>query len=163
LARETSPDYLAAARSIQQSEIDLATAKSVKLPSLNLNGSLGYNNTDNSYNNAIDNLPDHHGNNWSLGLTYTMPWGLKADNARYAQFAQDAPQSARPKPDRASAHRCQQREYESRERGHRRESHRAQRKTIRGTESAFRQRPLDQPSRAPGARRSRVRALQRTL
>jgi outer membrane protein TolC len=83
LARDNSPDYLSATKSIQQSEIDLATAKSVKLPSLNLNGSLGYNNTDNSYDNAISNLENHHGNSWSLGLTYTMPWGMKADNARY--------------------------------------------------------------------------------
>jgi outer membrane protein TolC len=83
LARDNSPDYLSATKSIQQSEIDLETAKSVKLPSLNLNGSLGYNNTDNSYNNAISNLESHHGNNWSLGLVYTMPWGMKADTARY--------------------------------------------------------------------------------
>jgi outer membrane protein TolC len=83
LARENSPDYLVATKSIQQSEIDLSLAKSVKLPSLNLNGSLGYNNTDNSYSNAINNLESHHGNNWSVGLVYSMPWGMKADNARY--------------------------------------------------------------------------------
>lgn len=83
LARENSPDYLVATKSIQQSEIDLNNFKSAKLPSLNLNGSLGYNDTDNSYSNAISNLPDKHGNNWSLGLVYTMPWGMKADNARY--------------------------------------------------------------------------------
>ena len=83
LARENSPDYLAATKSISQSEIDLEVAKSVKLPALNLNGSLGYNNADNSYSNAINNLENHHGNNWSLGLIYQMPWGMKADNARY--------------------------------------------------------------------------------
>lgn len=83
LARDNSPDYLAQAKAIEQSEIDLSTAKSAKLPSLNLNGSLGYNNTDNSYGNAISNLPNQHGNNWSLGVVYAMPWGLKADNARY--------------------------------------------------------------------------------
>lgn len=83
LARENSPEYLAATKSISQSEIDLETAKSVKLPSLNLNGSLGYNATDRSYGDAISNLPSDHGNNWGLGVTYSMPWGMKADNARY--------------------------------------------------------------------------------
>lgn len=83
LARENSPDYLAAVKAIQQSEIDLATAKSAKLPSLNLNGTLGYNTTDKSYSDAIASLPNQHGNNWGLGVTYTMPWGMKADTARY--------------------------------------------------------------------------------
>ncbi len=83
LARDNSPDYLAQAKAIQQSEIDLTTAKSAKLPSLNLNGSLGYTANDKSYSDAIGNLPTDHGNNWSLGVIYTMPWGMKADNARY--------------------------------------------------------------------------------
>jgi outer membrane protein TolC len=83
LARDNSPDYLAQAKAIQQSEIDLTTAKSAKLPSLNLNGSLGYNATDKTYRDAIGDLPNDHGNNWSLGVIYTMPWGMKADNARY--------------------------------------------------------------------------------
>jgi outer membrane protein TolC len=83
LARDNSPDYLATANQIRQSEIDLSTAKSAKLPTLNLNGSLGYNSTDRTYGDAISNLPDRHGNNWSLGVVYQMPWGMKADNARY--------------------------------------------------------------------------------
>ena len=82
-ARDTSPDYLATVAAIKQSEIDLATAKQNRLPSLNLNGSLGYNNTDRSYNDAASNLVDHHGNNWGIGLTYSMPWGQHADLARY--------------------------------------------------------------------------------
>ncbi len=83
LARENSPDYLATANQIKQSEIDLSTARSAKLPTLNLNGSLGYNATDRSYRDAIGSLPNEHGNNWSVGLVYNMPWGMKADNARY--------------------------------------------------------------------------------
>ena len=83
LARDNSPDYLAQAQAIKQSEIDLSVAKSAKLPSLNLTGSLGYNSTDNSYNSAVGDLPNDHGNNWSLGVIYIMPWGMKADNARY--------------------------------------------------------------------------------
>jgi outer membrane protein TolC len=83
LARENYPDYLAQANAIKQTEIDLSVAKISKRPSLNLNGSLGYSNTDDSYGDAYGNLPERHGNNWSLGVVYSMPWGMKADNARY--------------------------------------------------------------------------------
>jgi outer membrane protein TolC len=82
-ARDNSPDYLATVAALKQSAIDLASARQNRLPTLNLNGSLGYNNTDNSYSNAVNNLVDHHGNNWSLGLSYNMPWGQHADQARY--------------------------------------------------------------------------------
>ena len=83
LARDNSPDYIAQVRAIQQSEIDLALAKSAKLPTLNLTGSLGYTATDKSYGSVINDLPDNHGNNWGLGIVFSVPWGQKADNARY--------------------------------------------------------------------------------
>ena len=82
-ARDNSPDYLATVAGIKQNEIDVATAKQNRLPTLNLNGSLGYNNTDSTYGDAFGNIYDHHGNNWSLGLQYSMPWGQHADQARY--------------------------------------------------------------------------------
>jgi outer membrane protein TolC len=98
LARENSPEYLAATKSISQSEIDLETAKSVKLPSLNLNGSLGYNATDRSYGDAIGNLPTDHGNNWGLGVALLDALGheggrrpLPFDDGD-AQLAESAPQ-----------------------------------------------------------------------
>ena len=83
LVRDTYPDYLSTDDVIKQLEISLAVAKQNRLPSLNLSGSLGYNATDRSYGDVINALPTDHGNNWSLGLNYTMPWGMKADRARY--------------------------------------------------------------------------------
>lgn len=84
-ARDFYPDTLSAQDAIKQLEINLAVAKRNRLPSLNLNASLGYTAraTDESYWRAIDNLPQEHGNNWSLGVTYTMPWGRRADKATY--------------------------------------------------------------------------------
>jgi outer membrane protein TolC len=29
------------------------------------------------------NLPNDHGNNWNLGMTYSMPWGQQSDKANY--------------------------------------------------------------------------------
>jgi outer membrane protein len=88
LALDNSPDYFATIGQVKQFQIDVASAKVNQKPTLNVNGSLGYTNTDDSYGDVYDNLPQHHGNNWSLGLVYQMPWGLKADRARY-RIAQD--------------------------------------------------------------------------
>ena len=43
--------------------------------------------TEVSYWETIGNLPNEHGNNWSIGLNYVLPWGRRADNARYRQAA----------------------------------------------------------------------------
>jgi outer membrane protein len=83
LALDNQPDYYASQAAVKQLEIDLASARRNRLPSLNLDASLGYNATDRSYGSVIGALPNDHGNNWSLGLSYTMPWRMKADTARY--------------------------------------------------------------------------------
>ncbi|HWA85249.1 MAG TPA: TolC family protein [Opitutus sp.] len=83
LARENQPDYLAAQATIKQFEIDARTAKNAALPTLNLGGSLGYSGVDRSYRGAVDRVPHDQANNWELDLTFSLPWGLHADRARY--------------------------------------------------------------------------------
>jgi outer membrane protein TolC len=85
LAREFYPDTLSAEEQIRQLEIDLETARRNRLPDLDLVASLGYTARANniSYGEAISTLPNDHGNNWSLALNYSMPWGRQADKARY--------------------------------------------------------------------------------
>src|SRR5690606_3742799 len=70
---------------IKQLQIDLETAKRNQLPDLDLVASLGYTAraTNAGYQQAIANLPNDHGNNWQVGLNYSMPWGRHADKARY--------------------------------------------------------------------------------
>lgn len=82
-ARDNYPDTLSAEETIKQLEIDVATARRNRLPTLNLNASIGYNTTDVSYRDVITSLPTDHGDNRTLSLTYSMPWGLRADRARY--------------------------------------------------------------------------------
>ncbi len=84
-ARDYYPDSLSTQEAIKQLEIDLETARRNQLPTLDLNASLGYTarTTNLGYGEAIANLPNDHGNNWSLGLTYSTPWGRHADKARY--------------------------------------------------------------------------------
>jgi len=84
-AREYYPDTLSVEEAIKQLQIDLETARRNQLPDLDLTASLGYTAraTSANYQQAIANLPNDHGNNWSVGLNYSMPWGRHAEKARY--------------------------------------------------------------------------------
>ncbi len=84
-AREYYPETLSAAEQIRQLEIDLETARRNQKADLDLIATLGYTGraTNEGYQKAISNLPSDHGNNWALGLNYSMPWGQHADKARY--------------------------------------------------------------------------------
>jgi outer membrane protein len=83
MALENQPDYFASQAAVKQIEIDLAAAKRNRLPSLNLDAALGYNALSGSYGSVVSALPNDHGNNWTIGLSYVMPWRMKADVARY--------------------------------------------------------------------------------
>jgi outer membrane protein len=87
LARSYYPNTLSAEETLKQLQIDLDTARRNKLPNLNLDASYGYSAkaTNEGYSQVINNLPSDHGNNWSLGLSYSMPWGRHADKARFHQ------------------------------------------------------------------------------
>jgi outer membrane protein len=87
LAREYYPDTLSTEEAIKQLQLDLETARRNQLPDLDLIASLGYTAraTNAGYQQAIANLPNDHGNNWSLALNYSMPWGRHAEKARYRQ------------------------------------------------------------------------------
>ena len=89
LAREFFPDTLSQEQTIKQLEISLATAKRNTLPNLDMVASLGYTarTTNAGYNQAMANLPNDHGNNWSVGLNYALPWGQHAEKARLRQAA----------------------------------------------------------------------------
>ena len=86
-AREYYPQTLSTEEAIKQLQIDLETARRNQLPDLDLLASLGYTAraTNAGYEQAIANLPNDHGNNWSLALNYSMPWGRHAEKARYRQ------------------------------------------------------------------------------
>lgn len=89
LAREFYPDTLSQEQTIKQLELSLATAKRNTLPNLDLVAALGYSarTTNAGYSQAVANLPNDHGNNWSLGLNYSVPWGQHAEKARMRQAA----------------------------------------------------------------------------
>ncbi len=87
LARDFYPERLSAEQTLKQLEINLETARRNTKPDLDLNASLGYTarTSNQGYGDAIGNLPNDHGNNWAVGVSYTVPWGQRADKARYRQ------------------------------------------------------------------------------
>ncbi len=89
LARDFYPDLQAGGQALRQLELNLETARRNLLPNLDLTAQLGYTAraTEAGYQEAIANLPSHHGNNWSIALNYSLPWGQRADKARLRQAA----------------------------------------------------------------------------
>lgn len=88
-ARENFPDTLSVEEQIKQLEISLAVAKRNRLPQVNLTASAGYTGkaTDEGYWAVIENTPHENGRSWGLGVTYSAPWGRRADKARYRSAA----------------------------------------------------------------------------
>ena len=84
LARERYPETMTMEQQIRQLEISAAQARRNRLPDLNLTAQIGYSTTgDSSYLDTIRSLPDEHGDDRRLGLSYSMPWGMREDRARY--------------------------------------------------------------------------------
>ena len=82
-ARELQPNYVAALSTIKQLEIAVAVANNGRLPTLNLGGALGFNGSDRSNTTSYDNLRTGDNYNWQVDLSLSVPWGLRADRARY--------------------------------------------------------------------------------
>lgn len=83
LARENQPNFLSSEAYLKQLEIDVAAAKKSRLPSLDLDAAVGYNTVEGSAGRSLREIPGSDGYSWQLGLSLRMPWGLKAENARY--------------------------------------------------------------------------------
>lgn len=85
LARDNQPDYLSISLSLEQLKLDLKTTKNARRPQLDLTGSVGEASLEDSYNRASSEVWNGKGYNWQVDLSVTMPWGFRAENARYRQ------------------------------------------------------------------------------
>lgn len=83
LAHDRHPELLSTQAAIKQYELDRTTAKNGKLPTLNLDGAVGYNTEEKSFSRSLNELPGSDGYTWQVGLSVSVPWGLKAERARY--------------------------------------------------------------------------------
>ncbi len=83
LARDQGPDLAAAQASIEQFKLDVLKAKRDTLPTLNVNGGLGYNSFAATAGESLTG--PWSGYNWTGGLTLSIPWGMHANRALYHQ------------------------------------------------------------------------------
>lgn len=85
LARDNQPDYLSSNLAIEQYKLDVKTTKNARMPEVDLTGSVGEASKERSYTRASDEVWNGKGYNWEVDLSVSMPWGLRADTARYRQ------------------------------------------------------------------------------
>jgi len=93
LARENQPGLLSAYALQKQYQIDTVVAKNGRLPSLNLDAAMGYNTKERSLHDSLNELPGSEGRSWQVGLSLNVPWGLKAERARYRTALNTASQN----------------------------------------------------------------------
>ncbi len=86
LALSNAPDYAASKVVAEQLKLDLAVAKNNRLPSLDLGAAIGHNGDDReSAGSAFNSATAGQFYNWQVDLTLSIPWGLRAERARYRQ------------------------------------------------------------------------------
>jgi outer membrane protein TolC len=83
LARENGPNLAVAAATIEQYKLTALKSKRDILPSLSVNGGLGYGSFAATANQSITGA--YSGYNWTAGLTLSIPWDMKANKALYHQ------------------------------------------------------------------------------
>lgn len=84
-ARDRQPEFLATLALVDQLELDLVAARNGRLPSLSLNGALGYSGRDGTSRGAWGEIPDREGYNWQVDLALSVPWGMREGRARLRQ------------------------------------------------------------------------------
>lgn len=85
-AKRHQPDFRAAQASLEQLKLDATVARSNAKPDLSVGGAVGFDsfasaNSSRAYRGALD----RDNASWQVDLALTLPWGRKADRARYRQ------------------------------------------------------------------------------
>lgn len=90
-ARAAYPAALTETETLKQLQIALDNAKRNLRPQLDLFAGAGYaaRTSREGYSDVVGNLIPEHGRNWNIGLSYSVPWGQRADKARYRQAQLD--------------------------------------------------------------------------
>lgn len=86
-AKLHQPDYISAKLLLDQLQLDARVAKSNRLPDVSVGGAVGFNSypSTRSYSSAVSSALDRDSNSWQVDLAVNLPWGQKADRARYRQ------------------------------------------------------------------------------
>ncbi len=86
LALANSPDYAARRVVAEQLQLDVEVAKNNRLPSVDLGAAVGLNgDRRDTAGGAFRSASSGDAYNWQVDLTVSIPWGLRAERARYRQ------------------------------------------------------------------------------
>jgi outer membrane protein len=85
-AKRHQPDFRAAQAALEQLKLDAVVARSNAKPDLSVGGAVGFDSfASGSGSRAYRGALDRDNTSWQVDLALTLPWGQKADRARYRQ------------------------------------------------------------------------------
>jgi outer membrane protein len=85
LARDNFPDLASSQLSIEQFKLDALVAKRDQLPILDVGGTIGYSGSGGTIDRATRRTREGDNYDWQLNATVSLPFGLRAEKARYRQ------------------------------------------------------------------------------
>jgi len=86
LALANSPDFASGQVAAEQLKLDVAVAKNNRLPTVDLGAAVGFNGEGrDTAGSAFNSSTSGDAYNWQVDLTVSIPWGLRAERARYRQ------------------------------------------------------------------------------
>ena len=85
LARDNGPNLAVVQATIEQYKLDALRAKRSNLPQLNAVAGAGYTSAEHTYQDANSSVWSGPGYNWNVGLTLSIPIGMRATRAQYRQ------------------------------------------------------------------------------
>ncbi|MFA6961474.1 MAG: TolC family protein [Opitutaceae bacterium] len=86
LALANAPDFASGKIVAEQLKLDLGVAKNNRLPTLDLGATVGFNGEGRgNAGGAFTNTASGDSYDWQVDLTVSIPWGLRAERARYRQ------------------------------------------------------------------------------
>ncbi|HSI10307.1 MAG: TolC family protein [Rariglobus sp.] len=86
LALANAPDYASGKVLAEQLKLDVAVAKNNRLPVLDLGAGVGFNGEGRrTAGSALNSTTTGQAYDWQVDLTLSIPWGLRAERARYRQ------------------------------------------------------------------------------
>lgn len=82
-ARKNQPEYLAQKQALTGQQYTVDAARRNRWPTLDLAGSAGYAGRADSMDEAYRGMFSRDGYDWRVGLEFSLPWGLRAEQAQW--------------------------------------------------------------------------------
>lgn len=85
-AKRNQPDFRSSQALLEQLKLDATVAKNSAKPDLSVGGAVGFDSfTSRSSSDAVNGAFSRDNTSWQVDVSLSVPWGQKADRARYRQ------------------------------------------------------------------------------